>query len=115
MLLAVPRRGLKSGLVAFIVVAALLLLAFGILFDGSLSFLGNQRDRGLQVESTGALPYLLYSLVGGHVESGLTYGSIHKSAGEEIGKSWDTGNKVLAGAILVLVLGMYTYFSFWLS
>ena len=46
---------------------------------------------------------------------GLTYSSVHKTAGEEIGKSWDTGNKVLAGAILVLVLGMYTYFSFWLS
>ena len=46
---------------------------------------------------------------------GLTYGSIHKAAGEEIGKSWDTGNKFLAAAILVLVIGMYTYFSFWLS
>lgn len=45
---------------------------------------------------------------------GLTYGSVHQLAGEEIKKSWDVGNKVMAGAILVLVLGMYLYFSFWL-
>ncbi len=46
---------------------------------------------------------------------GLTYGSIHELAGEEIKGSWDTTNKVMAGVILVLVLGLYTYFSFWLS
>lgn len=46
---------------------------------------------------------------------GLTYGSIHEVYGAEIRASWDTGNKVLAGLILVLVVGMYTYFSFWLN
>ncbi|MBE2215793.1 MAG: sodium/solute symporter [Opitutaceae bacterium] len=46
---------------------------------------------------------------------GLTYGSIHQVYGAEIRESWDTGNKLLAGLILVLVLGMYTYFSFWLN
>ncbi|BET69477.1 sodium:solute symporter [Opitutales bacterium ASA1] len=46
---------------------------------------------------------------------GLTYGSIHQVHGAEIKESWDTGNKVLAVAILVLVIGMYTYFSFWLG
>lgn len=45
---------------------------------------------------------------------GLTYGSIHHDAGEEIKSSWDLGNKVLAGSIAVLVLGLYLYFSFWL-
>ncbi|ACB74672.1 sodium:solute symporter [Opitutus terrae] len=45
---------------------------------------------------------------------GLTYGSVHQLAGEEIKKSWDAGNKFMAGAILVLVLGLYLYFSFWL-
>ncbi|HNV02253.1 MAG TPA: sodium:solute symporter [Vicinamibacterales bacterium] len=45
---------------------------------------------------------------------GLTYGSIHREAGDEIKKSWDTGNKIMAGAILALVLGLYVYFSFWL-
>lgn len=46
---------------------------------------------------------------------GLTYGSVHQIAGEEIKQSWDLGNKVMVGLILVLVLGMYTYFSFWLN
>jgi SSS family solute:Na+ symporter len=46
---------------------------------------------------------------------GLTYGSVHQIAGEEIKQSWDLGNKVMVGLILVCVLGMYTYFSFWLN
>ncbi len=45
---------------------------------------------------------------------GLTYGSIHQEAAEEIRRSWDTTNKVLAGVILALVAGLYLYFSFWL-
>ena len=44
----------------------------------------------------------------------LTYGSIHNEAGDEIRESWDLGNKLMAGLILVLVAGMYLYFSFWL-
>lgn len=46
---------------------------------------------------------------------GLTYGSIHHLAAHEIHDSWNLGNKVLVGLILVCVLGMYTYFSFWLK
>jgi len=46
---------------------------------------------------------------------GLTYGSIHHLAEGEIKGSWDLGNKVMAGLILLLVGGMYTYFSFWLN
>ncbi|HNQ87869.1 MAG TPA: sodium:solute symporter [Verrucomicrobiota bacterium] len=46
---------------------------------------------------------------------GLTYGSIHKEAGQEIRQSWDWGNKLMAAAILVIVLGLYLYFSFWLG
>ncbi len=46
---------------------------------------------------------------------GLTYGSIRAIAGDEIRKSWDLGNKVMAATILALVLGMYGYFSFWLQ
>jgi SSS family solute:Na+ symporter len=46
---------------------------------------------------------------------GLTYGSIKAIAGEEISRSWDWGNKLMAGLILVLVLGIYIYFSFWLE
>jgi SSS family solute:Na+ symporter len=46
---------------------------------------------------------------------GLTYGSIHHLAEDEIKNSWDLGNKVMAGLILLLVGGMYLYFSFWLN
>jgi SSS family solute:Na+ symporter len=46
---------------------------------------------------------------------GLTYGSIHHLAGDEIKNSWDFGNKLMAGLIILLVGGMYLYFSFWLN
>jgi SSS family solute:Na+ symporter len=47
---------------------------------------------------------------------GLTYSSIHEgSTAEEIKNSWDLGNKLMAGLILLLVGGMYLYFSFWLK
>lgn len=45
---------------------------------------------------------------------GLTFGSIHHDAGAEIKASWDFGNKLMVALILVCVLGMYLYFSFWL-
>jgi SSS family solute:Na+ symporter len=46
---------------------------------------------------------------------GLTYGSIHHLAADEIHSSWNFGNKLMAGLILLLVGGMYLYFSFWLK
>ena len=46
---------------------------------------------------------------------GLTYGSIHHLAEDEIANSWDWGNKLLVGMILLCVGGMYLYFSFWLK
>lgn len=45
---------------------------------------------------------------------GLTYSSINSDSGDEIKASWDFGNKLMSGLILVCVLGMYLYFSFWL-
>lgn len=46
---------------------------------------------------------------------GLTWSSVKGEAREEISESWDTGNKIMAGMILLLVISMYGYFSFWLS
>ncbi len=46
---------------------------------------------------------------------GLTYRSIMALHGDEIRDSWDTGNKVMATLILLLVAAMYLYFSFWLD
>ena len=76
MLLVVPRRHLPHALASFAVTVALVLGAFALLTDGSLGFLANQQARGLQVESVGALPYLVFTLLGGDVEFGLKYGSI---------------------------------------
>jgi hypothetical protein len=76
MLIVLPRRSLPRGLIAFAVTTAVVLGAFSVLTDGSLSFLANQQARGLQVESVGALPYEIYTLLGGEVEFGLQYGSI---------------------------------------
>ncbi len=76
MLLVLPRRSLPRGVIAAAVATGLMLTGFALLTDGSLSFIANQQARGLQVESVGALPYLLASLTGGDVEFGLQYGSI---------------------------------------
>jgi len=46
---------------------------------------------------------------------GLTYSSVKSEAQDEIKASWDGWNKALAWLIGILVLGMYTYFSFWLK
>jgi hypothetical protein len=76
MLFVVPRRHLPRAVLSFAVTVAIVLGAFALLTDGSLSFLANQQARGLQVESVGALPYELFTLVGGDVQFGLKYGSI---------------------------------------
>lgn len=75
-LLALPRRSLPRALLAAGVTIALVGLAFLVLTDDPLSFLGNQRDRGLQMESVGALPYEWWDLLGGDVEYDLQYGSV---------------------------------------
>jgi SSS family solute:Na+ symporter len=46
---------------------------------------------------------------------GLTYASITGDAKDEIKATWDKANKILAWTIGILVVGMYTYFSFWLK
>ena len=76
LLLILPRRALPRGLLGFAVTAGVVLIGFSLAFRDSLSFLGNQQARGIQVESVGALPYLLHSLTGGEVAFGLQYGSI---------------------------------------
>ena len=75
LLLALPRPRTRRAVVAFVITTVAALALMALRFSDSLSFLGNQKARGLQVESTGALPYELWTLVGGHMHSGLEYGS----------------------------------------
>ncbi len=76
MLLALPRPATRRGVAAFAIAVIAITAGYLLLFDGSLSFVGNQRSRGLQVESVGALPYVVYSWWQGNVAFGLEYGSI---------------------------------------
>ena len=46
---------------------------------------------------------------------GLTYASVMETSKDELKKSWDTWNKILATIVLGLVLIMYLYFSVWLK
>lgn len=102
MLFVLPRRSLPRGLTAFAVTTGLVMLAFALLFDDSLSFLANQQARGLQVESVGALPYEVASLLGADVAFGLKYGSIQVLMGgtEAVGLAL-----TLVGLALLALLG----------
>lgn len=76
MLLVLPRRSLPRALAAAAVTGAVVLVIVGATMDGGLSFLANQRDRGLQIESVGALPYVLWNAVGGEGNFQMAYGSV---------------------------------------
>lgn len=101
MLLTLPRRALARGAAACAAVAVAVLAVASLISTGSLSFLHNQEARGLQLESVGALPYLLVAhLSGEHLPTGLRYGSIQvlKPGTEEIGLVV-TGIAVVAFAV----------------
>lgn len=70
MLIAISRRSLPKAIVAAVVTVGVLTLALMAWAEGSVSFLGEQRDRGLQIEGSAALPYLLAGAVG--IEPGVT-------------------------------------------
>jgi hypothetical protein len=76
LLLALPRPATRRGVLAFVGTTTVLLAFISLRFLDSLSFIANQKSRGLQVESIGALPFELYSLVNGRVAYGLEYGSV---------------------------------------
>ncbi len=60
-LLAIPKARLKSTLSWFIVTFGLLALGLTIWWPNSFSFLAGQRSRGLQIESVGALPFMIWN------------------------------------------------------
>lgn len=75
MIACMPRRHLPRALMAAIIVIGVGLLAAQAWASGSVSFLGEQGARGLQIESVGALPYLLAGAVGFEQEIVLRYGA----------------------------------------
>lgn len=62
MLIALPRRSLPKGILGFIAMAAAILGAVMLWSTGGVSFLGEQGARGLQVESVGALPFMMWNV-----------------------------------------------------
>lgn len=75
MIACIPRRNLPRALMAAIITVGVGLLAAQAWASGSVSFLGGQGARGLQVESVGAVPYLLAGAVGFEQEIVLRYGA----------------------------------------
>ena len=62
MLIALPRRSLPRGILGFVVMSAAILGAVLLWSTGGVSFLGEQGARGLQVESVGALPFMVWNV-----------------------------------------------------
>ena len=76
MLIALPRRSLPRGIIGFVVSGALILVGITLWATGGVSFLGEQRARGLQVESVGAWPFMLANAFAGEVPTEFRYGSM---------------------------------------
>lgn len=62
MLIALPRRSLPRGILGFVVMGAAILAGVMLWASGGVSFLGEQGARGLQVESVGALPFMVWNV-----------------------------------------------------
>jgi len=76
MIVALPRRSLLRGGTAFAITVGLGLAIGAVWASGGISFTGEQRDRGLQVESVGAMPYLLLGALGEPVVTRFRFGSM---------------------------------------
>ena len=84
-------RGVAGALAASVVIAGVLVVAT----VDPLSFLGGQRDRGLQIESVAAWPFLVARLAGAPVEVVYRYGAHEIDA---------TGVDVVARGVVALTL-----------
>ena len=74
-LLALPRRDLWRGILAAVAVAALGTLLISAWANGGISFLGEQGERGLQIESLGAAPFVIAGAFGVPQQVVLRYGA----------------------------------------
>jgi hypothetical protein len=76
----VPRRDALRAGGAFVAATAAMLIVTAITFQNIGGFLGGQGNRGLQVESVGALPFMMAHAFGWDVESTYRYGSMEVSS-----------------------------------
>lgn len=75
MLAVVSRRQLPKAVIAAIVTAVVGVLAINAWASGGISFLGEQSERGLQIESVGSLPYMIAGALGFEQNVVLRYGA----------------------------------------
>lgn len=104
LILILPRSALRRGVTSFLLTCAGLTITFLLLFQNSFSFLHNQTARGLQVESVGALPYVIYHLTGKVVDIHLSYGSMQvtMAGAETVGTAL-----TLAGLAIIAVIAFW--------
>ena len=70
-----PRAALRAG-GAFLATVAVVATVSALVFEGLTGFLGGQGSRGLQVESVGALPFLVANAVSGGISLEYRYGAM---------------------------------------
>jgi hypothetical protein len=106
MLLALPRRSLIRGGIGFLVAALVVMGAVSVWSSGAVSFLDGQRDRGLQVESVGALPYIVMNVFGVDVNTAFRFGSmeIDMPGANTVGLVISVGGLLLIAVLAILRL-----------
>lgn len=104
LLLATPRKSFLAAISWFgaTFVAGSLVLSFW--WNESFSFLGEQRSRGLQIESVGALPYQLWNAGPSSVTSEFRFGAIEVVA---------AGTAVVSLVITLIGLVLFGILFFW--
>lgn len=108
MLIALPRRSIPPAAIAVITVIVAGWWAVGQWASGAVSFLGEQGGRGLQIESVGALPYVVLNMAGGHTEYAFRFGSLEvdMAGSRELGLTITiAGLLVIAGLAVLRLAG----------
>jgi hypothetical protein len=104
LLLATPKGSATKVLAWFTATIATGSLLLSFWWDGSFSFLGSQRSRGLQIESVGALPYQLWNAGPSKVTSGYQFGAIEFIA---------SGTHVISLVITLLGVALLGILFYW--
>jgi len=103
-LLALPRHTLPRAAAAFAITGIVAMSMVIGWTGGGLSFLGNQRSRGIQEESVPALPFLVARMFGAPVEYVPRYGAMEVEA---TGAMWAGVLATLAGAVLIAIVAWW--------
>ncbi len=104
LLLATPKKQFLTTISWFAAALVSGSLLLNLWWKESFSFLGEQRSRGLQIESVGALPYQLWNAGPGSVTSGLQFGAIEVVA---------AGTSIVSLAITLIGLALLGTLFFW--